>query len=47
MLDNWDTAVTGPLATTREVIPFDKAVVGRSRTATELGLDLLAAQRPW
>src|SRR6188768_1105889 len=29
-LDNWDSAVTDPLATTREVILFDNAGVGRS-----------------
>ena len=29
-LDNWDPAVTGPLATGREVILFDSAGVGRS-----------------
>src|SRR6266705_6238055 len=29
-LDNWDPAVTDPLASTREVILFDNAGVGRS-----------------
>jgi len=29
-LDNWDPAVTDPLASDREVIPFDSAGVGRS-----------------
>lgn len=29
-LDNWDPAVTDPLAANREVIPFDSAGVGRS-----------------
>jgi pimeloyl-ACP methyl ester carboxylesterase len=33
-LDNWDPAVTDPLATGREVILFDSAGVGRSSGAT-------------
>jgi pimeloyl-ACP methyl ester carboxylesterase len=49
-LDNWDPAVTDPLATGREVILFDNAGVGRSTgevpvTIAGMGTDLFSSIR--
>jgi pimeloyl-ACP methyl ester carboxylesterase len=43
-LDNWDPAVTDPLASAREVILFDNAGVGRSSGAVPTTMAGMAAQ---
>ena len=42
-LDNWDPAVTDPLASEREVILFDNAGVGRSTGTVPHTIDGMAA----